>query len=83
MKDFKEGDGGPAFPDGSTNEWGNANRGGMRLRDYFACHASDHDVSMTITEYYEENYTREDYRPITRQQARYIFADAMLEARSK
>jgi hypothetical protein len=28
--------GGPAFPDGSTNEWGNAYNGGMTLRDYFA-----------------------------------------------
>jgi len=32
-------DGGPAFPDGATNEWGYAERGGMRLRDYFAAKA--------------------------------------------
>jgi hypothetical protein len=31
--------GGPAFPDGSTNEWGNAYNGGMTLRDYFAAKA--------------------------------------------
>lgn len=70
----------PAFPYDAP---GGARSSGMTLRDYLACHASDHDVSMTITLYYEENYTREDYRPITRQQARYIFADAMLEAKRK
>jgi hypothetical protein len=31
--------GGPAFPDGSTNEWGNAYNSGMTLRDYFAAKA--------------------------------------------
>lgn len=31
--------GGPAFPNGSTNEWGNANNGGMTLREYFAAKA--------------------------------------------
>ena len=28
--------GGPAFPDGSINAWGNANNSGMTLRDWFA-----------------------------------------------
>lgn len=30
---------GPAFPDGSTNEWGNAENGGITKRDYFAAKA--------------------------------------------
>lgn len=72
---------GPAFPLVVTP--GDQGHFGMRLRDYLACHASDKDVSLTMTDYYEQNYTREDYQPITRQQARYMFADAMLEARSK
>lgn len=35
----KNKDGGSAFPDGTTNEWGYADRGGMSLRDYFAAKA--------------------------------------------
>lgn len=31
--------GGSAFPDGSTNSWGNAENPGMTMRDYFAAKA--------------------------------------------
>jgi hypothetical protein len=61
---------GPAFPDGSTNEWGNATRGGMTLRDYFAakamqaCFVDDTNVHGTAT-------------------LAYRIADAMLEARGE
>ena len=30
---------GPAFPDGSTNQWGNANDSGLSKREYFAAEA--------------------------------------------
>lgn len=32
-------DGGPAFPDGTTNEWGYAESKGLSKRDYFAAKA--------------------------------------------
>jgi hypothetical protein len=60
--------GGPAFPDGSTNEWGNAYNGGMTLRDYFAAKAitafifAGSDYDRAATEAYKQ-------------------ADAMLKAR--
>lgn len=31
--------GGSAFPDGSTNDWGNATSPGLTVRDYFAAKA--------------------------------------------
>lgn len=34
-----ENNGGNAFPEGGTNEWGDANSVGMTLRDYFAAKA--------------------------------------------
>lgn len=63
--------GGPAF--------GN---GGMSLRDYFAAHASDDDVSRIINGYWLSDETSEAFQPSVAQ-ARYIHADTMLAERAK
>jgi len=71
--------GGPAFPDGSTNEWGNATRGGMTLRDYFAAKALQGMMSL-------EQLQMRLGRDINMEQiagASYEWADAMLKARGE
>ena len=63
--------GGPAFPcdyEGSTR----SDACGLSIRDYFAAHASEDDIARVL-----------EYNMITRQQARYMHADAMLLERSK
>ena len=63
--------GGPAFPceyEGSTR----SDASGISIRDYFATHASEEDIARVL-----------EYNMITRQQARYMHADAMLLERSK
>ena len=71
-------DGGPAFSVPADNYSGGEifqSEPGMSLRDYFAIHASDKDI---------ETYLAGTQRTfIDREQARYKFADAMLEAREK
>jgi hypothetical protein len=65
-------DGGPAFP--SVGEgFGNPNYSapGMTLRDWFATHATEADILAA----------QGAYRVVTRYEARYIHADAMLTAR--
>lgn len=67
--------GGPAFPCELSTRFQ-----GMTLRDYFAAKASDADVGEIMFchfDYYTDQYT------ITRQQARYMHADAMLSERAK
>lgn len=66
--------GGPAFP--STIQYfpddKNANEEqGMTLRDWFASHATEEDILAA----------QGTYRLVTRYEARYIHADAMLKAR--
>ena len=58
-----------AFPKGQSNL--SENRG-MTLRDYMAVHASEEDIARVL-----------EYNMITRQQARYMHADAMLAERNK
>lgn len=77
--------GGPAFPFPVLH--GNDSPEGMSLRDYFAVHASDEDVENVMHRNSEwvdiggyEGYLS---CKITRQQARYIHADAMLQEREK
>jgi predicted ester cyclase len=74
-------DGGPAFPSEVINEVSSSggrqdwkNYKGMSLRDYFAANADNHDI---------DNIINNAAKVITRQQARYIHADAMLEVREK
>jgi len=78
--------GGPAFPqevryitpNQQTGSYGPC--GGMTLRDYFAAKASDGDIGEIMSRHFY--YDRDEYT-ITRQQARYIHADAMLAARNE
>jgi len=67
-------DGGPAFS--GTDAKGFVSEG-MSLRDYFASHASDSDVERWM-EIYSFNGT-----PITEEEAKYAYADAMLAERQK
>ena len=81
---MKTKDGGPVFPlCGSivkqyqptgiiTGESLQGYQSGMSLRDYFAIHAPEADILY---------YYRLEEGCKTRQQARYMYADAMLEAR--
>jgi hypothetical protein len=65
--------GGPAFPDGSTNEWGNAYNGGMTLRDYFAAKA--------MQAYLADRAWQAEIPHSETARVAYIVADAMLKAR--
>ena len=69
----------PAFPTWRSNK---DMKEGMTLRDYFAIHASDDDITNFLyTEEWDSNsgnYIRRD-----RESARYAFADAMLKSREK
>ncbi len=58
-----------AFPKGQSDY--SENRG-MTLRDYMAIHASEEDINRVL-----------EYNMTTRQQARYMHADAMLRERNK
>lgn len=58
-----------AFPKGQSDYCENR---GMTLRDYMAVHASEDDIARVL-----------EYNMITRQQARYMHADAMLLERAK
>ena len=64
--------GGPAF--GELQQVGDVamRDGGLSIRDYFAVHASEEDIARVL-----------EYNMITRQQARYMHADAMLLERAK
>ena len=64
--------GGPAF--GEFQQVGEVaiRDGGISIRDYFAVRASEEDIARVL-----------EYNMITRQQARYMHADAMLLERAK
>jgi hypothetical protein len=66
--------GGTAFP--RADDVANSNAG-MTLRDWFATHANEADIER----YREFSVGPEFYYKYSREQARYRFADAMLEAR--
>ena len=70
-------DGGPAFPvPDSHHANGQVQYGanGMALRDWFATHATEADIAAILNpQHWSQN--------ITRYEARYIHADAMLKAR--
>jgi len=68
--------GGPAFPV-PINQM--ANFHGMSLRDWFAGNANEGDILEVIF----QNAKAKIGKKITRQQARYIYADAMLAERAK
>ena len=64
--------GGPAF--GELQQVGDVamRDGGLSIRDYMAIHASEEDIARVL-----------EYNMTTRQQARYMHADAMLAERAK
>lgn len=69
--------GGPAFPDGTTNEWGYSERGGMTLRDYFAGKA-------LVAIFTQAAVMRNDAPPVElAAKVAYRYADAMLLERAK
>jgi len=98
--------GGPAFPqasddfvtlsDGtrtykSKSQYGLMGAPGMSLRDYFAIHADQMDLSVPVTVdecakllgIKPEEYRNELHYPEVAARCRYAFADAMLKERSR
>lgn len=71
--------GGPAFPQLEPNS-AYFNATGMTLRDWFATQAKEADIEH-YREYSVGPELFDEYYKYTREQARYRFADAMLEAR--
>ncbi len=79
--------GGPAFP--SHGSMGEVAHEGMTLRDYFAARASEEDIQRHLTGMVKVIVGQNEKGPIyeyqqafrSREQARYRWADAMLEAR--
>ena len=71
-------DGGPAFPDGSQNQWGYAVNSGMTLRDYFAAKAMQGLITSLHSKPYPEWQTVEWIS-----ESAYGIADAMLKARGQ
>lgn len=72
-----------AFPRGQSDY--SENRG-MTLRDYMAIHASEDDVQYVMRAYTKQKMVVGEYRDccsISRLQARYLHADAMLAERDK
>ena len=84
--------GGPAYPSPRWEGWGSPQEG-MTLRDYFAAKATEEDVRNYINDYSEMvdgfyySFASEKFESTkvpkkrTREQAKYIYADSMLEAR--
>ena len=83
--------GGPAFPDGSTNEWGSAYNSGISIRDYFAAKAMQGIISAPHGTYDDETaavYLSDDLgfsggRRGRIAAASYAMADAMMKAREE
>jgi hypothetical protein len=77
--------GGPAFPCVETvlDQDGcdlSVLHHGLSIRDYFAAKATDDDVLDIIRDYFDFDA---GFYTVTRQQARYMHADAMLSERAK
>lgn len=70
-------DGGPAFPC-FLNEEHPEHKPGMPLRDWFATNAVESDIA-----YWQTDAWRKSLKNITREQARYRYADAMIAARKE
>lgn len=58
--------------------------GGMSLRDYFAAKATDEDISEARDDHFISCHSKVlKVIPLTRAQAKYAYADAMLAERAK
>ncbi len=79
--------GGSAFPTVEANYHNENTRGdGLSVRDYMAIHASEDDVQYVMRAYTKQKMVVGEYRDccsISRLQARYLHADAMLAERDK
>jgi len=73
-------DGGPAFPDGTTNEWGYAESKGLSKRDYFAAKAMQAYISRDML---NDCFSKQEIEWEWQNTAvfAYQIADAMLKAR--
>lgn len=62
---------------------------GLTIRDYFAAHAAEKDIMSMVNQHFEDHHKvsthtgNEAYVPLTRAEARYLWADQMLAVRSK
>jgi hypothetical protein len=72
--------GGPAFPDGSHNQWGNPINSGMTLRDYFAAKAMQSLFAGAISDAFTLD---QDINCDMAARIAYTMADAMLKAREQ
>ena len=81
----EQNNGGPAFPskklDISSGEYFPVN--GMTLRDYFAAKATSSDIDRIMYEREKNCLTHMPviYQAMSREEAKYAYADAMLKAR--
>jgi len=55
----------------------------MSLRDYFAIHANEEDIQEIMKEYRTNRPEYPTGYKITRQEARYMYADEMMKVREK
>jgi len=72
--------GGPAFPDGSHNQWGHPINSGMTLRDYFAAKAMQSLFAGAIADAFTLD---QDINCDMAARIAYTMADAMLKAREQ
>lgn len=89
----KKNTGGPAFPTENAHQTGTStwHEEGMTLRDYFAAIASEEDINAHIWKGHDEDFVMTDgYGAKTvvkrqamwsREEAKFLYADAMLKAR--
>lgn len=79
-------DGGSIFPDHKSQclQGGTVEHiGGMSLRDYFAANASEKDIQYYLVISEEMHIQGITDKKISREDARYEYADAMLKAREE
>jgi len=75
--------GGPAFPDGSTNPWGVAEKSGITIRDYFAAKAMQGMYAKHWDMFMDDTYEAPEEAISGAANEAYALADAMLRAREK
>lgn len=83
MSDKPTNDGGPAFPCEGREDSGLHPNPGMSLRDHFAAHASESDITSMIPPDLDSRIEIIKSGYGLRQWARYKHADAMMKAREQ
>lgn len=74
---------GPELPYDGGAAFGELKKGGISVRDYFAAAAGKEEVDEARRRHYEAHYGSVGFKPLSLEQAKYAYADAMLEARKK